>query len=52
MTRRYVATWLGCSDVTEAQATAHCRKQGLTPKETKQFMRWFAEGKKDWEAMQ
>lgn len=51
MTRREVAAWLGCSEVTEEQALEHCRKQGLGKKETKEFMKAFAAGKADWEAM-
>lgn len=51
MTRASVASWLGCSDVTEEQASEHCRKQGLGKKETKEFMKAFAQGKADWETI-
>lgn len=51
MTRRSVATWLGCSEVTEAQALDHCRKQGLDAKATKEFIKFFRMGKADWEVM-
>mgnify|MGYP001549148928 CR=1 FL=1 len=48
MTRREVAAWLGCSDLTEEWALDHCHKQGLDRKETKEFMKAFAKGKVDW----
>lgn len=52
MTRQFVASWLGCSSVTEEQALEHCRKQGLNKAETAEFMKAFARGKADWKALQ